>query len=132
MCLIQLLSSREANTLSLQREHRHGRTGVVRVCYARETPSGVPISTDNARRNTEFCRHDIFSIADGTLIRCLDRPLTIEVFRTFAEKELERIVSMDASVRSAIESRSTRSITSRRRKLAASRPDKPWRSLLTS
>jgi hypothetical protein len=28
-------------------------------------------STDNARRNTEFCRHDVFSIADGTLTRCL-------------------------------------------------------------
>jgi hypothetical protein len=30
------------------------------------------------------------------LTRCLDRPLAMEVIRTFSEKELKQIVSMDA------------------------------------
>lgn len=54
------------------------------------------MSTDNARRITEPCRLDVSSGADETLAPCLSRSLAMEVIRTFTEKELERIVSMDA------------------------------------
>jgi adenine-specific DNA-methyltransferase len=55
--------------------------------------SGFPLTT--RVENIELAGKSVFSVADGALLLCLDRELTLELIRNIAEKTPERVVCLD-------------------------------------
>ena len=57
--------------------------------------SGFPLPT--IVQVLEFGGKRVFSIAEGALLVCLDRQLTLELIREIAQKAPERVVCLDES-----------------------------------
>jgi adenine-specific DNA-methyltransferase len=55
--------------------------------------SGFPLATKV--QALEFSGKTVFSVADGALLVCLDRGLTLELIREIAQKAPERVVCLD-------------------------------------
>jgi adenine-specific DNA-methyltransferase len=56
--------------------------------------TGFPLTTPIKAYTIEG--KTVFSVADGTLLVCLERYLTLELIRALAEKKPERVVALDA------------------------------------
>jgi adenine-specific DNA-methyltransferase len=55
--------------------------------------SGFPLTTNVVI--LEFAGKEVFSVADGALLLCLERQLTLELIRGIAEERPERVVCLD-------------------------------------
>jgi adenine-specific DNA-methyltransferase len=64
------------------------------VLYELLLKSGFPLNTKVEK--ISLAGKDVFSIADGAMLICLEKELTPEVIRAMAEKKPERVVCLDA------------------------------------
>jgi adenine-specific DNA-methyltransferase len=83
-----------AKQLTLHVEHLvEGRTQED-VLYELLLKSGFPL--DTKVETISLATKSVFSIADGTMLICLEKELTPEVIKAMAEKKPERVVCLDA------------------------------------
>ena len=64
------------------------------VLYELLLKSGFPLTT-NVEKIT-LAEKNVFSVADGMMLICLEKELTLEVIKAMAEKKPERVVCLDA------------------------------------
>jgi adenine-specific DNA-methyltransferase len=64
------------------------------VLYELLLKSGFPLNTKVEK--TSLAGKDVFSIAEGAMLICLEKELTPEVIKAMAEKKPERVVCLDA------------------------------------
>jgi adenine-specific DNA-methyltransferase len=79
--------------LSLHIQHvQKGRTGAD-ILYEILLKSGFPLTAPVEK--LQLAGKDVFTVADGAMLVCLERELTLEVIRVMAEKAPERVVCLD-------------------------------------
>ena len=83
-----------ANQLELHVEHiRDGRTAAD-LLYEILLKSGFPLTTPV--EDLTLAGKQVHSVADGALLVCLERALTLDLIRAMAERKPERVVCLDA------------------------------------
>lgn len=56
----------------------------------------LDVAGEAARGTKTLAKKTVYSIADGVMLICLDRALTLEVIRAMADLKPERVVCLDA------------------------------------
>ena len=64
------------------------------VLYELLLKSGFPLDTKVEK--ITLAEKSIFSVADGAMLICLEKELTLEVIKAMADKKPERVVCLDA------------------------------------
>lgn len=83
-----------AKQLELHIDHiRQGRTDQD-LLYELLLKSGFPLTTKVETKT--LAKKSVYSVADGVMLICLDRSLTLEVIRAMADLKPERVVCLDA------------------------------------
>jgi adenine-specific DNA-methyltransferase len=82
------------NQLAMHIDHiRQGRTDQD-LLYELLLKSGFPLTTKVETK--QIAKKTVFSIAEGVMLICLDRKLTLELIRAMADLKPERVVCLDA------------------------------------
>lgn len=87
-------AKRLAKQLELHVEHIRDGRSTDDLLYEILLKSGFPLTTPVEK--LELAGKQVHSVADGALLVCLDRELTLDLIRAIAERKPERVVCLDA------------------------------------
>lgn len=82
-----------ADQLAMYIDHIRDGRGELDLLYEILLKSGYPLTT--AVTTVELAGKNAYSVADGTLIVCLERELTLDLIRAITELAPERVVCLD-------------------------------------